>query len=173
MNKIRVLSLVVLEIACVAAGQVAYAFDQHTHGAMTSEAMASSSFTRDPNASIVLKRLGLFDFTPDFAGRYPGLGTRYIDMGADVRARDSLSIEAEMIRTLSFKNITQLTIPDQFTITGWFMRGAIREDDNTLETPGGDEPGGIFDRVFGHFFDPQIDRGLEFPRFSGHYAKPA
>lgn len=154
--------IIALGIACVPASPGAYAFDQHTHGAMTSEAIASSNFTRDPNASPLLKRLGLFDFTPEFGGRFPGLGNRYLDLGSTVRARDGLSIEGAMIERLSRKAITGLTIPDQFTITGWFMRGAIREDDNAGETPTGvgDEPDGVFNRVFGHFFDAQNDRGM-------------
>ena len=55
---------------------------------------------------------------------------------------------------------TGLVIAEDFSSAGWFMRGAIREDDNTSETPKADDPGGVFDRVFGHFFDPVLNRGL-------------
>ena len=42
------------------------------------------------------------------------------------------------------------------------MRGAIREDDNEVEVEPRyqDEPGGTFRRVYGHFHDPEQDRGL-------------
>jgi len=53
------------------------------------------------------------------------------------------------------------------------MRGAIREDDNPIdngpeavEADQTDEPGGVFSRVLGHFFDPERNRGLldSYPR---------
>ena len=135
-----------------------FAFDVHTHAAMTSEAVASSSLTRDPNVSALLKSLGLLDFTPEFGIRYQGFES-YVDMGSTITRRTGKSIEAVVMDAIR-DDVTTLVVPHNFTITGWFMRGAIREDDNTLETPTSDEPDGVFSRVFGHFFDPQIDRGL-------------
>jgi hypothetical protein len=41
----------------------ASAYDVTTHAAMTSEAVAASQITRDPNASVILKRLGIVDFS--------------------------------------------------------------------------------------------------------------
>ncbi|MGH8761579.1 MAG: hypothetical protein ACREVW_19080, partial [Burkholderiales bacterium] len=60
------------------------------------------------------------------------------------------------------REVPGVTMPANYAFAGWLLRGAIREDDNTRDTPHpeGDEPGGVFDRVFGHFFDPQNDLGL-------------
>jgi hypothetical protein len=54
------------------------AFDVATHAAMTSEALASSRISRDPNASSIFKRLGIVDFpiTSDLLDR--SLGKNYV-----------------------------------------------------------------------------------------------
>jgi hypothetical protein len=51
-------------------------------------------------------------------------------------------------------------IQGDHTLTGWLMRGAVREDDNDIENAASDDPGGVFSRPFGHFYDPYVDRGL-------------
>jgi hypothetical protein len=124
---------------------------------MTSEAIKqSSAITASPNTNDVLKRLGLID-------RSFALGGSYVDIGALLK-RDVTSFERGVINSVGATDITGITLPGANSIPGWILRGAIREDDNTLETPqgspAGDEPGGVFSRVFGHFFDPVNNRGL-------------
>jgi hypothetical protein len=57
------------------------------------------------------------------------------------------------------------------TLTGWLMRGAVREDDNDVENKASDDPGNyssksVMPRPFGHFYDPYWDRGLTIPLFT-------
>ena len=58
---------------------------------------------------------------------------------------------------------------DAFTVKGWLMRGAIREDDlgwtPFTVNPLDDEYGNIF-RVFHHFYDPVHNRPLDIPGFN-------
>jgi hypothetical protein len=130
---------------------------------MTSEAMAASKFGRDANASAVTRRLGLVDYPPSLTTRFPTLGVKYLDVGSTIKSRDALAIEFRIMEEVRQAYNAALQLPHELALIGWVMRGAIREDDNRLETPierGGDEPGGIFNRVFGHFFDPVVNRGL-------------
>jgi hypothetical protein len=132
-----------------------FAYDLHTHTAMTSEAVAQSKFTRDPKSSAIIKQLGIKQIAIPF-------GDRYIDIGSQVISRNSSNFEADIMDTVRDAD-GRLVLPASYTLTGWLMRGAIREDDNALETPNSDEPGGVFSRVYGHFFDPHNNRGLTFP----------
>jgi hypothetical protein len=135
-----------------------HAFDISTHAAMTTEAIKQSKITGDPNNSLVLKKLGLYDKDSVFK-------ERYIDIGASLTSRNGTAFENKVMDRIRDK-IAGTTIPNPYTISGWILRGVIREDDNTLETaPGnatgsGDEPGGVFQRVYGHFYDPVNDRAL-------------
>jgi hypothetical protein len=137
------------------------AFETTTHAAMTSEALAKSQFSRVPSSSEVLRRLGLLDYDLAF-------GSSYIDIGSTATKRDGFretdkfALEALVIDRLT-RSSTGLIIPDSFTLGGWLMRGAIREDDNPIETPASDEPGSVFSRVYGHFFDPVNNSGLRAP----------
>ncbi|MBL0142908.1 MAG: hypothetical protein IPP91_12605 [Betaproteobacteria bacterium] len=141
---------------------IANAFDLATHAAMTSEAAAASQITRDPNASTILKRLGIVDL-PFSSGQLDrSLGKNYVYQGSVPSPAAGIAIEARVMGRIRDSR-TGLQVADDFSASGWFMRGAIREDDNTLETPDGDDPGGVFDRVFGHFFDPVLNRGLTVP----------
>jgi hypothetical protein len=131
----------------------ACAFELTTHTAMTAAAIKQSKIGGNPNESAVIKRLGLYD-------REYVVGTRYIDF-AQITPRAATDFENRIMEEVR-RAIP--SIPQPHTIPGWIIRGAIREDDNVLGTPdgtpAGDEPGGVFSRVYGHFFDPQNDRGL-------------
>jgi hypothetical protein len=135
---------------------IAIAFDVNTHAAMTAEAIRQSVITGSPNTSALFKRFGLID--KDYA-----IGTYYIDIGSLVK-RNTTPFEREIMDDVRRANQNILIVPTAESIPGWILRGAIREDDNSLETPSGtlqgDEPGGVFDRVFGHFHDPVRNRGL-------------
>lgn len=137
----------------------ASAFDVTTHAAMTSEAVASSQITRDPNASLILKRIGIVDFTITSNLLDRSLGKNYVYQGSVPSPAAGTVIEARVMGRIRDPQ-TRLNVSDDYSVSGWFMRGAIREDDNTSETPNADDPDGVFDRVFGHFFDPVLDRGL-------------
>ena len=134
----------------------AQAFDVTTHTAMTSEAIKQSAISSSPNTSPVFVKLGLFD--KPFA-----IGSSYIDIGSLIK-RNSTTYEGNFIGRVGDTAITGLVLPTADSIPGWIIRGTVREDDNTKETrqgtPQGDEPNGVFDRVYGHFFDPVNDRGL-------------
>ncbi len=139
------------------------AFDVRTHAVMTFEATAMSMLGRDPNASGLMPRLGLVDYPPSVTARFPTLGESYVDIGTSLITRNGKSIETRITNQVRAAYQENQGIPHDFQLTGWIIRGAIREDDNREETPvseGGDEPDGVFNRVFGHFFDPQVDRGL-------------
>ena len=107
-------------------------------------------------SSPIFNKLGLFD--KDYA-----LGTYYMDIGSLVK-RNTTPFERKIMEDVGKTQFTGLSLPTTESIPGWILRGAIREDDNTKETlagtPEGDEPGGVIDRVYGHFYDPVYDRGL-------------
>lgn len=124
----------------------AAAFDTTTHAAMTAKAMTVSSL----GTPALRDRLGILDYNRAF-------GAGYLDMGTSLLPRAALPIEQGILADVRKRNSF---IPADFTVTGWLMRGAIREDDNSVETPSSDEPGVIFNRVFGHFFDPVHNAGL-------------
>ncbi len=139
------------------ASTTAFAFDIPTHAAMTAEAIKKSAITATPNNAALLSRLGLRDKDLVF-------GESYIDIGSSLTKRGNTNYEQKFFDTVGRTRTTGLILPNSLTISGWIIRGAIREDDNTTETPegsaGGDEPGGVFQRVFGHFFNPVTGEGL-------------
>src|SRR4249919_445902 len=94
------------------------AYQVTTHAALTSEATAASAIGRD-TATPLLSRLGLVDFNNT-------LGSRYFDLGATLVARDGMAVEQSIFNALQFQD--RVPIPEAFTITGWIMRGAVRED---------------------------------------------
>ncbi len=149
-----------------------FAYDTSTHAVMTSEALAKSKFTRDASTSALTARLGIriydWEYTqPDAPFSQEPFGKIYYDMGPNaLTKRTGLDFETkimELIRRQKTVDATGITIDTDYSLAGWFMRGAIREDDNTIEIPNSDEPGGVFSRVFGHFYDPVNDRPLAFP----------
>ncbi len=143
-------------LSLVAIGTVtlpAQSFDVHTHAAMTAAASAQSTFTQSPTASALALKLGLSD--PAFVG-----GKQYFDLGISTKKRDlNIKLARNLFIDLQEPSLG-LAIPDEYSLSGWIIQGAIREDDNQFETPDSDEPDGIFNRVFGHFFDPRNNRGL-------------
>ena len=124
----------------------AQAFEVTTHGAITQQAWARF-LAVDPD---VLKRLGIQDTDNVFnTGSYYDF--RPSDGGFPV-TRNSLSYEGSIIGDGG----------KPFSVRGWLMRGAIREDDDAAS----DDPSpkedlnGDFHRVFSHFYDPVNNRGL-------------
>lgn len=119
------------------------AFDINTHAAMTAAAIQRSKITGLPNTSVILKKLGLYN--KDFV-----IGSSYIDIGTSLTNRDGTAYENEVMGEV--RGVIG-DIPQPYTIPGWIIHGSIREDDNTIETalgtPQGDEPGGVFNRVYG------------------------
>jgi hypothetical protein len=148
---------------CVAISTPILAFDTTTHAAMTSEAIKALKADTVQNLSgiaAINKKLGLYD--KDFV-----IGSSYIDIGTSPTRRKTTNFENDIIvNKVGNTPITGLALPSPHSIPGWIIRGAIREDDNTIETPqgnatgSGDEPGGVFERVVGHFFDPVNNAGL-------------
>jgi hypothetical protein len=132
---------------------VSFGYDVSTHAAMTIKAVEQSKITADPKTSPLIGRLGIgFKDEP--------FGEKYLDIGTSVTSRTRvLSLENVVYDALR-EPAAGLSVPSQKSLTGWLMRGSIREDDNSTETPDTDEPGGVFERVFGHFFDPVNNRGL-------------
>jgi hypothetical protein len=156
-SKMKSLTQIISALVLAIYATAALAFDINTHAAMTAKAIEQSKITSTPNNSDVLKKLGLYD--KNFA-----LGTSYLDIGNSINRRNTTGFEQKVIDDVGETQKTGLTLPAAHTIPGWIIRGAIREDDNTIETPPGtpegDEPGGVFQRSYAHFFDPQNDRPL-------------
>lgn len=113
-------------------------FEVTTHAALTSAAWDRAKFD-DP---LLLTRLGILDSKDAFED------IQYFDLkNGVVRYREALVFERTQMPPGS----------TQFSIAGWLMRGAIREDDDsdmTDPSPKGDAPDGDIHRVFRHFFDP-------------------
>ncbi|MBK6981862.1 MAG: hypothetical protein IPH30_10460 [Betaproteobacteria bacterium] len=145
---------------------IAWTFELPTHGAMTAVAVATSRLGSSPVSSELLRQLGIVDFPLSFGQpMYPPFGVSYLDMAASLAVRSDRGIEDAVFRRLVLDS--GLVIPDSNTIGGWIMRGGIREDDNEVSNgPNAkpelksDEPGGVFNRVMGHFFDPKNNTGL-------------
>jgi hypothetical protein len=150
----KILMLIPVFLSNLLASFAVTAFETETHAAMTAEAVARSKLTRDPKVSPLFKQLGL-------APTDEPIGRRYIDMGVQTISRGRDDFEKGIMKETRDQR-PDLSLPADYSLTGWFMRGAIREDDNGLEVPNSDEPGGVFSRVYGHFYDPQNDRGLTF-----------
>ncbi len=161
---VRNIITVLAPLAGCHSGEV-HSFELPTHGAMSAAAVSQSKFTSDPNASDLVRRLGIVDFPPGFPNRFPVFGRQYLDIGLTITLREGMPIERNVID--SIKEKSGISIPDHFRVGGWVMRGAIREDDNNIENGQNadpklksDEPGGVFNRVLGHFFDPKNNSGL-------------
>ena len=99
------------------------------------------------------------------------LGIDYFDVfESTVRRRSTFQFEAIWIEDAPPKG---LGLDEQVsTINGWLMSGAIREDDNPVESNPKDDPwqpGGAFHREFNHFYDPYYDRQLTVTGLSAIY----
>lgn len=135
-----------LLLLCISVAGEVNAFELGTHAAITRKAYEKSVLA-DPQ---FLQELGLVD------GKKP-FGEAYLDVsGTEVRSRSANEFEQRFMPANS----------QELSISGWLMRGAIREDDLGAISllPMGDDPhddpyGSIF-RVFNHFYDPVFDRPL-------------
>jgi hypothetical protein len=141
-------------------------FELATHGAMSASAISSSRLGTGSISNELLRQLGVVDFAASNGSLlYPPFGLQYVDIGSSLVARKALPIEQDVIKKLN--DSSGISVPDSFRLGGWILSGAIREDDNEV-TNGpkaaaelkSDEPGGVFNRVPGHFFDPRNDAGL-------------
>lgn len=127
-----------------------FAYELATHGRMTNEAFNTSRLATD---SQLLNDLG---FSKDTL-----LGEDYFDIsGATIQPRSTKPFES------SFKRMPEGVDPR--SLSGWLMRGAIREDDLgsvagiQIGTNPHDDPYGDINRVFNHFFDPYNNQALTY-----------
>ncbi len=146
----RTAKLAVLMAALISAQ--AFAFDIRTHTVMTIRATQQSCLGAVPESSTLVKSLGILNLPT-------ALGDDYFHM-KNVQVRNKILAEEQRALTDVSDGLDPEKLPRINSITGWLMRGAVREDDNKIETPDSDEPNGVFNRVYGHFFDPVNNRGL-------------
>jgi len=115
---------------------------------VTQHAYQNSISKRD---SSLLLDLGISDISP----RDP-FGKRYLDIsGGRIEEREGQMFSTDKAR------IPGIVAP--FSIQGWLMRGAIREDDylsNFDAKNPQDDPYGMFNRPLRHFYDPINHKGL-------------
>ena len=112
----------------------AAAFDVTTHAAMTSEAIKALKPNQTRNLSgiaAINQKLGLYD-------KDDVIKQRYIDMGASPSSRNGTAFENGIMDEVR-RRIAD--VPAPYTVSGWIIRGAIREDDNTKDTPQGTHGG--------------------------------
>lgn len=150
----------------------AFAYETDTHAYITAAAWRQSvlgpSFTA-PND--VWVRLGLERresstlFRPALPIQLRPLDDQYLDVGPIGMAfeRSALPYEAQKMAAaqaiLRASDARLAPLLEPLSLSGWLMRGAIREDDLAAEYYGdGDrpdiDPHGEITRVFNHFFDP-------------------
>jgi hypothetical protein len=149
-------------VMCVPVASHAYEFS--THAFMTDKALARSILGAADSPTHPIRRLGFVD------GPSANLRDRYFDIDAfgSIRVRFSTQFELTKFKLLDDQlSVNPPTLSTNNTaIRGWLARGAIREDDvpfdgdNLDDNTPQDEPGGNFARVFAHFYDPRLDRGL-------------
>jgi hypothetical protein len=157
-NKLRLVS----SLAILMTTSGAHGYTTHTHTAMTWYAVRASKLGADPSMSPIVDQLGLTGMvmTKPGAPFRSSLNDNYVAVGAPSLLRSAGAAFDQKI----MKEVRDPTgTPDDFSLAAWLMRGAIREDDNSYENPTSDEPGGVFQRVFAHFYDPQFDRALTVP----------
>ncbi len=152
MKLIRFLFVITILLALT---EIAYAYELSTHGTMT-----QAAFQRSLLSNIQFR---IDAGIPD--GEKP-FGEVYFDISSGkLRERSASTFEGKIIsRDLG---------GEPLSISGWLMRGAIREDDYTFgPNPwflDPDLPYSIV-RVKNHFFDPINRRGLNVPIASGEMA---
>ena len=154
-----------LHVGCAAVGltcQTAIAYELVTHARLTLAAFEQSQMQKDVS---LLPNLGIPSPT------YSLLGTKYIDR----HPRDAAAYE----RTTSDFDWDRGKMPDagasgsdttiRYSVSGWLMRGAVREDDTGLvaglaldQPPPYDDldPYYNINRFCNHFFDPLNNRKL-------------
>jgi hypothetical protein len=142
----------------LATASSAFGYSTTTHTAMTWYSFTQSKLATDPSIFEQLGLTGMLVLDGEAPFRGHGLD-RYIAIGSSPQW---LQGDAEFEKKIMSDVRAPLrALPTDYTLTGWVMRGAIREDDNAKENPG-DDPGGVFTRPFNHFYDPQHDVGLSF-----------
>lgn len=144
------LKIIALLVFSILHAGLSFAFDVTTHGAITIKATQQSILGANPAASDLAKRLGILNKSTE-------LGADYLHMQNVNVLNRVLKVESDAIADIK-KGLGG--VPTKNSIAGWLMRGSIREDDNSIETSDSDEVGGVFSRVFGHFFDTVNNRGL-------------
>ena len=112
----------------------AFGYGTPTHTAMTAHAVAQSNLTANPNASSIITRLGLRDFNT--SGKFSEI--RYFALANPPVPLNPTGFEQRIAKDVR-KQFGQAPniIAEDFTISSWMMWGAIREDDNGVETPWG------------------------------------
>src|SRR5450631_2471310 len=150
---IMILRALMLHSVAIAVATSACAYEVETHVAITTAAVSESNFGSDPTSTEVWNRLGVVD-----PGKF-GFTTFYLDLGSQVVVRGAYPFQENKIGIVRAAT-TGLVIPPVYSLTGWLLQGALREDDNGLETPDSDEPGGVFSRVYAHWYDPHFNQGL-------------
>ena len=148
----------IARIVLVAALAVAFdatAYEQATHGLLTTQAYAASEFGSPPDDGPppISLRLGLDGYLP-FGGLDLYFEFITTAFGTSVYQRHSQPYEKKIRTALDSDSVA-----DQALI--WLMFGSVREDDNPDEdppTPQDIQPG--LKRPLQHFFDPYFDRGL-------------
>jgi hypothetical protein len=142
--------------------QPALGYDVATHAFITNAAFAKSKLASPTQ----LQELGIDRYTNNVEGSTQGapFGRWYFDVqGANVVLRPVDSVAAERYEREVMLD-AHLAEEDRFKLSGWLVRGAIREDDNSseMEVHGYDDdpynPG--MERVFNHFYDPVHHIGL-------------
>lgn len=150
--------------ACMgSAASPASAYERATHAALTQSAVGRSNLT---GSGDLLGQLGLtlLDPTNPFGNQYYDTSaiTQYLRTADDPQF-DPSPYEARLIKDLHESSLS---------ITGWIMRGSIREDDtprisNARENNPQDDLFGTRFRVLHHFFDPYHNVPLSGPVVDG------
>jgi len=142
---VRKLTLLVVALLY---GIVAHAYELGTHARLTQQAYSRSVLQTDVT---LFRDLGVDKLDAD-----KPFGESYLDVSGG-------RIEERTGKTFSTndKRMPGDTMP--FSIQGWLMRGAIREDDylsNFDAKNPQDDPYGMFNRPLRHFYDPINHKGL-------------
>ena len=133
---------------------VAMTYELATHARLTLSAFNQSSLQSDPTR---LRDLGI----PSL--KYSELGGQYFDVRGDTtRIRSAKVFDYDLGKMPGVEGVLgDPRIP--FRVSGWLMRGAIREDDSgrtvgqyftTVEVEPEDDPDININRWCNHFFDP-------------------
>ena len=150
----------------------AQSYATETHAAMTAEAVKKSMLTGTPQSSPLIARLGLntanldWPFDPngtseerDCAAGNTQTGRYVVLTPTPVQLNGSCFEGRIMFNVRQQRSAFGFPATD-YTLMSWMIRGVIREDDNLVEVKNSDEPGSVFNRVFGHFYDPLTGQGL-------------
>lgn len=139
------------------------AYELTTHAVITREAVDRSTLSRlhDSAQDGVIDWLGIRHDSNDLGRLYQHVGHT-----SEVSRRAFPDEPADLsIAVLRRANVNLVSAPLPRSLTEWIMLGAIREDDVVFEAresenPPQDDPDGVFNRVFNHFYDPFKDESL-------------